>query len=225
VRLLAYDRARANDPMAYRVAQIEAAVRALPDPPGRAAFSVRSAARDGHSLSELVGAMPRRGPAVDAVLQPASRWCEVLLLTPWVGGCSPRSLASPAVLEVLVLSRFDASSALGERHVVRVEQVANRDGYARRRLRSQTGPLGTSAHRGEIELVDLSDGRRAIALTSAFDYDWETEMAQLAFDVAVHRVGSDCQPTLPARSTSVSPGSSPLRSGRSRGSSSRFGRS
>lgn len=176
--------ALALDLDAQRQAQIAAAAQALASDPGRPAFEVTSSADEGRSYSRLVGAVPQLWERVDAALEAPSRWCEILLLTPGIAACSAGSDRTPAALEVMVLGRFDASSELGERHVIRVRTERRRPGYLRLHLDADTGPRGTRAHRVAVELADLSPMQSAVALSYAFEYDWETEIAQHAYDLA-----------------------------------------
>ena len=185
VMLLAYCHAGgAADLVPEHVSQIAAAAQALPNMPGHASFSVRSSAEGGRFTGELIGRLPVEWEGVDMALRAPSRWCELLLLTPGIGGCSALSGRMPTALEILVLERFDAPSDLGRRHVMTLNRPIERAGYTRLELASASGPRGTYSHRAVIELIELDGPRSAAAVTYTYAYDWEAEIAQRAYDLA-----------------------------------------
>jgi len=124
--------------------------------------------------------------SVEAALQGAQRWCDILLLHLNIKACRAES-ESPTNLQVYIGKKFDESPSQAHKVELVYRVLAQAADYFRMSLAADKGPFGTHDYRITIEAVPLAGNRTFMHLSYAYGYG---STAKLAMQAYLRTVGS-----------------------------------
>lgn len=136
-------------------------------------ISLSSHTEDGVARGEAVAELDLSMPALRAVLEQPQRWCELLLLTPQIGGCATSGDPLDGRLEMQILSRFDQGADNAPRVTFRFSRQESDDQFLALRLDAAHGPWGTMDHRLDVEVAPLDDRRSVLRVGYSYRYGFQ----------------------------------------------------
>ncbi len=141
-----------------------------------------SSDKDERLHGDVLGVLPTEFKRVRVALEDPRRWCEILLLTPSVSGCSVTAGAgTDAVLTVQLSRRFDQPPEKAYSTHFTYRQLKANERYTAMRLVAADGPMGTSDYRFDVEALGLDDGRSVLHMTYTYRYGFRAMVAMKVY--------------------------------------------
>lgn len=144
---------------------------------------LESSDQDSRVRGEVLALLDHPLAAVQQALQDPRRWCEIMLLTPSISRCEAQARgASAQQLAVRLSRRFDQPpDDAAKVHFAFHPQTAADARYTAVRLDADSGPLGTSAYRIEVEALALDERRAIVRMAYSYRYGLKASLATKAY--------------------------------------------
>lgn len=155
----------------------EAATAAL----GKSAFGrpllLESSDADNKVRGEVLAVMDQPLSRLRSALEAPERWCEILLVTPSVAGCS----AEKESLSVRLARRYDQAPKDAFAASFAFTPTASTPDYVAVELAANTGPVGTTKYRIEVEAMALDAKRSVLRMAYSYRYGLKASLATKAY--------------------------------------------
>ena len=119
--------------------------------------------------------------AVQAALQGADHWCDVLMVHLLVKDCRPAGNVQPPTLSLAVARTWDQPLDAAHRIEFHYKTVAATSDYLQVQLNAESGPMGTKNYRLMLEAVPLDAKRSFIHMSYSYGYGFAARMAMEAY--------------------------------------------